>query len=220
MSNWTDLTMDIYPDIPKMSFLPCPEMERISEAGERSLRVTDVSLTTHIGTHFDAACHAVPDDRSIDEYELDRWITPGVVQEVDAEALSPIGVDQVRPAADALEPGDALVLRTGWEDRAGDESYREHPYFSGELCDWLIEREVNWVGIDFLTPDKPPSEREEGFDYPVHTALLGNDVLIAENLTNLGEIGEKRVDLIAMPLRLRGLDGSPARIAAKPRGCA
>lgn len=220
MSDWIDLSMEIYPDIPRMTFLPCPGMERISEAGEGSLQVHEVTLVTHIGTHFDAAAHAIPDGTTIDGYGMDRWITGGVVHEVDVEPLSPIDVDDVAPAADTLRAGDALILRTGWEDRAGDESYQDHPYFAEPLVDWLLDREVNWVGMDFLTPDKPSSIRGEDFDYPIHNGLLGNDVLIAENLTNLEGLGGRRVEIAALPLPLRGLDGSPARIAARPEGAA
>lgn len=214
MSEWVDLTLDLHPDTPMLPFLPCPTQERVTQRGEETLQVTEVSLATHTGTHFDAACHAIEGGRSIESYPLDRWVTSGVVHEVDAGPGEEIGVDQVRELKNRLAPGDALILRTGWEDRVEDESYLDHPVFDMSLAEWLVAQEVNWIGMDIITPDKPP-EMATGTPLPVHKTLLGNDVLIAENLTNLRGLVGERVDLVALPLRFRGLDGAPARIIAR-----
>ena len=67
--------------------------------------------------------------------------------------------------------------------------------------------ELKWLGVDSLSPDYEP--------YPVHKILLGNNVLIAENLTNLDKllcVGSFNV--IAFPLKFKS-DGAMARIAAQ-----
>ena len=82
---------------------------------------------------------------------------------------------------------------------------------------WVVDRGVSWLGVDSLSPELPPQERPDGdFDYPVHTTLLESDVLIAENLTNLGAVAGERVEVNAVPLRLVGSDGSPVRVLARP----
>jgi len=45
--------------------------------------------------------------------------------------------------------------------------------------------------------------------------LLGNDVLIAENVANLGSIVGKRIRIMALPLRVKGSDAGHARIVAE-----
>jgi kynurenine formamidase len=45
--------------------------------------------------------------------------------------------------------------------------------------------------------------------------LLGHDVLIAENVTNLGSIVGKRSRILALPLRVKGSDAGHARIVAE-----
>jgi kynurenine formamidase len=45
--------------------------------------------------------------------------------------------------------------------------------------------------------------------------LLGNDVLIAENVTNLGSIIGKQTRILALPLRVKGSDAGHARIVAE-----
>ncbi len=56
------------------------------------------------------------------------------------------------------------------------------------------------------TADGPPG--------PNHVKLLGNDIIIIQMLTNISAIGPGAFTLVAVPLLLEGLDGSPARIFA------
>jgi kynurenine formamidase len=202
----------------KMPFLPCPEIERLSEQSETSLQVSNVSFATHIGTHVDAACHAVADGKSVEAYDVNRFVTTAVVVEVEVDALGGIPASALEPAEDALarDDVDAVIIRTGWESLIDDDEYYDHPYFTQELADWLVEHGVNWVGMDVLTPDKPSPLREDGFDYPIHTTLLENDVLIVENMTNIGSLEADLLEVAALPTPIVGADGAPMRIAAKP----
>lgn len=214
---WIDLSITVDPTVPKMPVLPCPEFERVSEQGEASVQVTRYTLTTHVGTHVDAPSHAIADGDDVDDLAVDRFVATAHVVGVDADPLEAIGVEDVEPALDNLEPGDAVVVRTGWEEYAGTETYHEHPYFTERLAEWLVERGVGIVGMDILTPDMPPSERPEGFTYPVHTTLLNDDVLILENLTNTTELVGKSTTLVVTPIKLADADGAPVRaIAARP----
>jgi kynurenine formamidase len=45
--------------------------------------------------------------------------------------------------------------------------------------------------------------------------LLGNNVLIAENVTNLASIVGKQTRILALPLRVKGSDAGHARIVAE-----
>lgn len=213
---WTDLSVDIHPEMPKMEFLPCPTVERLSEQGETSLQVSEVSFPTHVGTHVDAAAHAIADGSSIEEYAVGRWLTTAAVARVDVGAKEAIDVADVEHVSPLLDDADAVIVATGWEDKLGDEEFYDHPYFTEELADWFVERELNWVGMDFLTPDMPPELRPDEFTYPVHTRLLGNDVLIVENLTNVGTLDADLLDVAALPIRLRDSDAAPLRVAARP----
>jgi kynurenine formamidase len=214
-TGWRDLSLTIHPDMAKMPFLPCPEIDRLSEQSETSLQVSEVSFATHIGTHVDAACHAVADGKSVEEYDADKWLGEAVVHEVDAEPNGEIEIADVEAVAEDLEAADALVLRTGWEELIEDDAYYDHPYFTDALAAWLADRDLSWVGMDFLTPDRPPELRPEGFTYPVHTTLLESDTLIVENLTNLAPIAGERVEVAALPTKLAGCDGAPIRVVAR-----
>lgn len=214
---WVDLTVDIHPAIRQMPFLPCPEMNRLSEQSETSLQVTELSMSTHVGTHIDAPSHAISDGRSIEQFDVNRLISTGYVHGVDAQPNGPIDVAALEPIEAALDRPevDTLLIRTGWGGLIDSDRYLEHPYLTNELANWLVSRDLDLIGMDFLTPDRPSDLRADPFTYPVHTTLLGNDVLIAENLSNLAELVGHTVDVIAFPIRLRALDAAPARIAAR-----
>lgn len=214
--SWTDLSVDISPDMEKMQFLPCPSMEPLSEQSDTSLQVTEVSFATHVGTHVDAAGHAIADGATIERYPVGRWLTTAAVVSVDADPKAPIQVTDVKPVEDRLDEADAVIVHTGWEEKLGEDSFYDHPYFTEELAQWFVDRDLNWVGMDFLTPDKPPELRPDEFTYPVHTTLLGSDVLIVENLTNVGTFDADLLEVAALPVKLRGADGAPLRVAARP----
>lgn len=210
---WIELSHPIDEDAPRVSFLSPPAFTRVEDA---SLRATAVSIPTHVGTHLEAPRHLHEDGKTIDEYPADRWLSRGQVCEVAAEPLERIDVDRIDPPAEP-EPGDALLLRTGWEEHVGEDRYFEQPYLSAEAAAWIAEAGFGWVGVDSPSPEMPVGLREEPFDYPVHATLLENDVPIAEHVTNLAAVAGEVVDVVALPLRYVGSDGAHARIVARPR---
>ena len=62
------------------------------------------------------------------------------------------------------------------------------------------------VGMDTPSPDHAP--------YKVHKILLGNEILILENLTNLEQLLNKNFEVIALTPKLEA-DAAPARVVAK-----
>lgn len=211
--DWTDLSHPIHPGTARMPFLPAPEVEPLPEGYNRASKLT---LATHAGTHVEAPDHVLEDGKTIDDYPAGYWMTEAVVCGVDVGPNEPIRLEQVRPLAEELSAGEALLVRSGWEELAGDDAYFEYPHFELELAEWLADRELNWVGIDFPSPEDPDRLDEDGFRYPVHSTLLGNDVAIAENVTNLADLVGERVEVVALPLNLRGVEAAPARIVARP----
>lgn len=67
---------------------------------------------------------------------------------------------------------------------------------------------VHLVGLDTPSVDLPP--------FPAHLVLLGKGVVIVENLRNLDVIPQDVFELIVLPLKIAGRDGSPVRAIARP----
>nr|MDP9212218.1 cyclase family protein [bacterium] len=79
---------------------------------------------------------------------------------------------------------------------------------SGEAAEWLAGRGTRVVGIDYLSIQK------RGADRTPHTALLERGAVIIEGLY-LGCVPAGEYELIALPLRITGGDGAPARVLLK-----
>jgi kynurenine formamidase len=173
--------------------------------------VTNLQLGTHTGTHIDAAAHFIPYGKTIDQYPLARFCVPGIVvptlgyrddEPLDAEAF-------VRHLSLVPQHG-AVLIQTGWDRYWDNERYLRHPYLSRAATQLLLASGAGIIGIDALNVDSTPQETDHA-----HATLLGNDVLIVENLTRLDQLTPgKLYHCSFLPLALTGLDGSPIRAIA------
>jgi len=129
----------------------------------------------------------------------------------------------VEPYEDEIAQGDFVIFRTGRDKYFGTPKYYLHPYLSAEGARILVRMGVSLVGVDALnvdptyngSMDSDPSAKDlpdEGeYGYPVHDILLGNDILIVENLCNLDNIKQVKGVYSFLPLKLKDSDGSPIR---------
>jgi kynurenine formamidase len=65
--------------------------------------------------------------------------------------------------------------------------------------------------MEVMDPDQKAKDKAEDYTYPVHDILLGNNILIVENLCNLDKIKKVRGLYSFLPLKLKGSDESPIR---------
>lgn len=207
-----DLTQPFYEGMSRMAFMTAPTVRTLP--GRRA-HVQEIVALTHVGTHMDAPLHVVPNGKTIDEIPLDRVIGEGVVLNVakrDVEAITRKDIENAYPP---IQLGDIAFLYTGWGSKFGTPEYDPHPYLSEEAAEYLVAKKAKVVGLDALTPDLPgPLRPKEGFQGPIHRILLGNGVLIIENLANLEAVAGKRLRLFAAPLKLKGGDGGYVRVFA------
>ena len=161
---------------------------------------SSIRTTLHLGSHADAPLHMVAGAASIDAVPLETWVGPC---QVVAARVAPRG--RVR-LEDLAEPPSAprLLLKTG---TCGDRE-RFDDAFAGldpSLAAPLAARGVVLVGID--TPSVDPFA-DEGFS--AHRALVGAGVAWLEGLV-LAHVPPGLYELVALPLRIEGGDGSPVR---------
>jgi len=196
--------MTIFPGDPPPSFRPAAGVSV-------PWRVTELHLGTHTGTHIDAASHYVAHGTTIDQYPLERLILPGLVVDTpglaDDQAIEP-GV--FSGALRGLPKGGAVLIRTGWDRFWNTERYLRHPYLAVEAAQGLAEANAGLVGIDALNVDSTAQAMEQ-----VHRLLLGQDILVVENLAHLNGLQPgKLYQFSFLPILMPGLDGSPVRAVA------
>lgn len=183
----------------------------------------------HGGTHIDAPVHFAEGKKSVDEIDLSSLIGPLVVLDV-TEAVQK-NVDYRVAVADieawekrngAIPDGAIVVMRSGWSKRwpdraqvlgtavAGDTDNLHFPAFSTEAATFLMEkRRVGAIGVDTPSIDYGPSK-----DFIVHQIVNGADKAGLENLANLEAVPESGATIIALPMKIGGGSGAPARVIA------
>ena len=178
-----------------------------------------LEILTHIGTHIDAPLHFVEGAWSIDEVPLERIVKKGrIIPLTHLEPCAAVTADDILATGVAFDESVIPILHTGWTARNwGTEAFwRDTIYMDTSVSELVVDRGATAVGIDFfpeipfwrmpLDPDKPRG--------PNHRRLLANGTIIIQMLTNIADIGSGDFTLVAVPLRLEGLDGSPARVFA------
>jgi arylformamidase len=197
---------------------PVVEITILGRHGIEGRETRKIVLGTHIGTHADAPRHFIPNGRTIDEVPLDVLIGPAtVVDFTGCQALQSIDVAQLKEKLGDKIPA-RLILRTGWSEYFGNmKFYNEYPFLSENAAQWLVENGVRLVAMDTPSPDNPAHSRGTSKDSPNHKILLGAGMVLVEYLTNLKSLTASEVELIVMPLKLKGCDGSPARCVAIER---
>lgn len=178
---------------------------------------SSVSMFCHYGTHVDAPNHFIRDGIAIDQVPLDRIMGPAAVIE-----LSDFGQDGKITGGVLEDRGrhvlrnDIAVLRTGWSDKhwGAETFWKQGPYLTADAGDWLVERGVKAIVYDFSEEYVVRNHGFRGEDCIVHHKILGNSIFNIEYVIDLAKIERPRCAIVAMPLKLQGLDGAPARVIA------
>jgi arylformamidase len=81
-------------------------------------------------------------------------------------------------------------------------------YLGKEAAQYLADMKVSGVGIDGLGIERSQPK------HPTHHILLSNNIIIIEGL-RLKEIEEKSYEMICLPLKIKHVEATPARIILK-----
>jgi arylformamidase len=201
-----DLTLPIehampaFPGEPTAGFIPFSTIER------DDVEMWSLALFTQIGTHIDAPRHFLTDGRAVDKIDLNQCLGPATVIHSRQAARGVIDVETFAPHADSISRTKRVLLDTGWGFQVGSDDYfTAYPSMTVAAADYLVDLGVLFLGLD------TPSPHLHEFRL-LHEALFRREMVIAECLVCLDEVQEEETFLVALPLKLAGLDGSPARI--------
>ena len=193
-------TMPIWPGDPPVELVP---MSHESRNKTHIVNLTAIAMGSHTGTHIDAPFHMIKSGKRLHEFSLEILVGTATVFEVP-------GVRSIRRAD--LEGFDwtsveRVLFKTDnsahWWD---GKFYEEFVYLDAGGAEFLVERGVRLVGIDYLSIDKFRSDA-----HPAHFIFLTKNILILEGL-NLSAVPGGQYTLYALPLKLEDADGAPARV--------
>jgi len=175
---------------------------RSMEDGER-LNLSRLDLGAHTGTHIDAPVHFLKGAGGVDTLPLEVLMGPAFV--IHISGVRAIGISHLQRAN--VPPGTArLLIRTdNGKLLQQPEFSRDFSFITPEGAGYLIDSGIRLVGIDYL------SVAEFGHGEAVHRALLSEGIVIVEGLS-LGDVPPGAYRMTALPLKIKGCDGAPARV--------
>ncbi|MGI8727316.1 MAG: cyclase family protein [Solirubrobacterales bacterium] len=161
--------------------------------------VSELRMGAHTGTHVDGPSHFYDGRAGTEMLPVEPMIGPCAVVEI-AEPGAAIDRGTLEGAG---VPGGVrrLLLKTP------NSKLWVRSEFTGEFvrldesgAEWILERGVELIGIDYLSIG----------DADAHRALLAANVVALEGL-DLRAVEPGPYTLVCLPLRLVGSDGAPAR---------
>jgi len=176
-----------------------------------TFQIGKIEMVTNTGTYIDCPFHRFEDGKDISEFGLERFADlEGVVIRVPYTESLAITLEHVKHYEIRNR---AVLLHTGWDAHWNTEKYYEgHPYVTREAAEFLRDCAVKLVGIDSHNIDDTRDKER-----PVHTTLLGAEILIVEHLCNLYTLPAEGFTFSAVPPKFKGVGTFPVRAMARIR---
>lgn len=199
-----------------------------------------VIMPLHIGTHIDALCHAWCEEKMFNNYRETTMRSTTGATKLGVEKMPPaftrgVLIDMVKlrgrtmeageiitrldieaclaQAGLKIEPGDAVLLHTGWlasQIDNPDIDFNSEPGIDHEAGLWLAQQDVALIGADNYAVEVLPFAK--GTVFPVHQCVIrdfGIPLLEGLMLEPLARTGRSHFLFVAAALPIVGATGSP-----------
>ena len=191
--------MAIYPNNPHYC---CSKVSDLRNGD--SCNMSRIEMGTHTGTHLDAPSHFIQDGMTIDQLSLERINGKAKVLHIRENVITKECLEKY-----GIEKDDIIIFRTGNSNVfEGINVLGTYVTLDYEGAQYLADKRVGMIGIDYMTIERPREQREQGKS--VHHILLDAGIPILETL-DLRNVEEGEYMLCCLPLKLEGADGSPVR---------
>ncbi|GAC34061.1 cyclase family protein [Paraglaciecola polaris] len=210
-SKFIDLSHRIYDGLITYKGLPAPIMcdylsreESKKIYGENyQVQIGKIEMVSNTGTYIDTPFHFAADGDDLAQVSL-ALLADLPVLVIDAKDSIEVGVHFFK---DLEVSGKAVLINTNWSKHWNSEQYFEnHAFLTAQAAQLLLDKGVRLVGIDSHNIDDT-----RGAERPVHSLLLGNNVLICEHLTNLEKVPSTGGRFYAVPPKINGVGTFPVR---------
>ncbi len=217
MSRLVDLSHPIadgdaaYPGLPPARFFPLLEREASRDRydGRAEFLLGGFEIAGNTGTYLDSPFHRFSDGMDLAAIPLASCVgLRGVVVDADGKDDRRLSVGNL---GDDELTGRAVLFRTGWSERWGNEAYwGGSPFIGADLVERLVAAGATLVGIDAGNVDDTADPGR-----PAHTGLLAAGIPIVENLTNLASLPVEGFAFSAAPPPFVGGATFPVRAFAE-----
>jgi kynurenine formamidase len=168
-------------------------------------------MVGNTGTYIDCPFHRYEDGEDFNTITLNRFcdletIVVDVQYKENGLGIGPQLLDGFHIK------NKAVLFNTGWDTNWNtEEYYTKHPFLHESTAQRLVDEGALLVGIDSYNIDNTQEASR-----PVHTTLLGNNILIVEHLTGLQRLPtDRKMWFTATPPKISGTGSFPVRAFVK-----
>ncbi len=188
--------------------LPPVEVRQVASLEREGWSAYALSLHTLAGTYVEAADHLLPDREKVSDLPVERFFASAVVARVGEKSpFEPVTVRELEAAVARDPRGRALLVSTGWDRMWGRPGFVERcPYFLPEAMEWVVDSGAQVLGVDVPSVQDPRDDTGE-----LNRIFFREERLLLAPLVNLRQAGEGPHTLVALPLNVPGVCGTPTR---------
>lgn len=216
MNKLVDLSQTVEGGLVTYKGLPAPlicdylsrEESRKHYAEGTSFQIGWIEMCSNTGTYLDSPFHRYEDGRDLSELDLESLAGLEGVKVVAPEETSAIGPELF---ANRDVRGKAVLVQTNWSRHWNTQQYYEgNPFLTEDAAVYLRDNGAKLAGIDSYNVDDT-----SGRERPVHSILLGAEVLIVEHMCNLEQVPDDGFRFSAVPVKIKGFGTFPVRAFAE-----
>ena len=188
-------------------YLSRENSKQIYEPGT-TFQIGKIEMVTNTGTYIDCPFHRFENGKDLSEVGLESFT------DLDAIVISVPFSETLAITEKYLLKHEiknrAVLIHTGWDIHWNTPNYYDnHPYITKEAAEYLRDKQAKLVGIDSHNIDCTTGNAR-----PVHTTLLGAEILIVEHLCNLQQLPKNDFTFSAVPPKIKGAGTFPVRAFA------
>lgn len=221
-----DLTHVLSPKFPVFPGFDPMTMRTIVTVQKDGFYANRWDLGEHSGTHMDAPAHFIEGGVSADRVPPQQLFAPLAVIDLRPRAArdpdTSVTVDDLlawERRHGRLPAGAAVVMNSGWAERASDgarflnadaSNTLHFPGFSPEAAEFLVrERDIAGIGVDTLSLDIGAAK-----EFKAHVSVLGAGKWGLEGVANLDGVPPTGATLIVGGPKVENASGGPTRLFA------
>lgn len=171
------------------------------------------TLATIVGTYIESAAHVIKGAPRIDQIPVERFVVEASVLRVPPKsALEHITAEELQAATPrGFSAGMGIIVVTGWDVKWNAPDFvMGSPHFEESAMDWIVAQRPSLLGLDVPCSEDPDPARA----VDLNTRLFRSGALLLAPLVNLIAVRRPVIQLIALPLKIKGVCGTPCRAIA------
>ena len=194
--------MQVYPGDPRFR----SKILRSLQSGD-PYGLSKIMMSNHTGTHVDAPSHFIPGGMTVTDIPLETL--NGRVRVVQIRNREKIDVPELKQLTFMNDV--RILFKTRNSQLWTDHKYfsKKYIFMTPEAAQYLVSEGIKLIGFDYHSVERFGDE-----SFAIHKTLLENEIVLVEGL-NLTEVDEGAYEMYCLPLKLKDMDGAPARVILK-----